>query len=294
MNIRSVLRTGYSTLSGAKADTPMLDAVVLLAEAAGLTKEKLIASFPGEIDEKSYSRFKHFLDLRCSGQPVSYILNRKEFYGLEFYVDSRVLVPRPDTETLVEAVLEMVACDDSLTDVLDICTGSGCVAITLKYINKDLKVSASDISGDALKVFKKNCINILGYTLPVYESDLFSGITEKYDIIAGNPPYLFDDEVHKLKKLNWPEPELALSGGKNGTGIANRIIRDAVHYLNTGGYLIMEAAEPQMAELYGLMDLNGYDNIRIRNDLAGRKRVICGRVKKGGRYPADRQETAGK
>ncbi len=280
MNIRSVLNTGYSTLSCMGVDTPMLDATVLLAEAAGFTKEKLLASFPGEIDEKSYSRFKYFLDLRCSGQPVSYILNRKEFYGLDFYVDSRVLVPRPDTETLVEAVLETVTCGDSPTDVLDICTGSGCVAITLKYINKDLKVSASDISGNALKVFKKNCINILGYTLPVYQCDLFSGITEKYDIIAGNPPYLLDDEIYKLKKLNWPEPELALSGGENGIGIAKRIIEDAVHRLNTDGYLIMEAAEPQMTELYGLMDLNGYDNIRIRKDLAGRKRVICGRVKK--------------
>ena len=277
MNIQSVLREGYSILYYAEVETPMLDATVLLSEAIGFTKEKLLASLPDEIDKDSYNRFKYFLDLRCSGVPVSYIRHKKEFFGHEFYVDERVLVPRPDTETLVEAALEIVKKDKGVEDILDICTGSGCVAITLKYNCMELHVSASDISKDALDVCNLNSQKILGLSIPLYRSDLFNSISGKYDIITGNPPYLLSEEMERLKKLNWPEPKLALYGGEGGIEIAGRIIQDAPSYLTRGGYLILEAAEPEMPALKNLMVLRGYDSIYTIRDLAGRERVICGR-----------------
>ena len=277
MNIQSVLREGYSILYYAEVETPMLDAAVLLSEAIGFTKEKLFASLPDEIDSSSYSKFKRFLDLRCSGMPVSYIRHKKEFFGLEFYVDERVLVPRPDTETLVEAALERAKADRGVKNVLDICTGSGCVAIALKYTFRELNISASDISRDALDVCAINSRKILEASIPMYLSDLFNSIPGEYDLITGNPPYLLADEVESLKKLQWPEPKLALYGGKGGTESAEKIIEDAPFYLTKGGYLMLEAAEPEIPVLNNLMILRGYDSIYTVKDLAGRDRVICGR-----------------
>jgi len=277
MKIQSVLHEGYSILYYAEVETPMLDATVLLSEATGLRKEKLLASLPDEIDDYSYKRFKQFLDLRCSGIPVSYIRHKKEFFGLEFYVDERVLVPRPDTETLVEAAMEKAKADSNIKDILDICTGSGCIAIALKYNLKKLNVSASDISRDTLDVCALNSTKILGHSIPMYLSDLFKSVPGKYDIITGNPPYLLADEVEGLKKLKWPEPKLALYGGKDGVETAGRIIEDAPSWLNKGGYLMLEAAESQMPLLDNLMLLRGYVSIYTVKDLADRERVICGR-----------------
>jgi len=283
MNIQSVLHEGYSILYYAEVETPILDATVLLSEAIGFTKEKLLESLPDEIDSNSYNRFKHFLDLRCSGVPVSYIRHKKEFFGLEFYVDERVLVPRPDTETLVEAALERAKTDRNINNILDICTGSGCVAIALKYTFRELNVSASDISGNALDVCVLNSRKILGVSLTLYLSDLFNSIPGKYDIITGNPPYLLAEEMKGLKKLKWPEPKLALYGGKDGIETLKKIIEDAPLYLNSGGYLMLEAAEVEMSALSNLMTLRGYDSIYKVKDLAGRDRVICGRYSSTGK-----------
>jgi len=286
MTFRALLTQGYDTLFYAEVQTPLLDAVVLLAHAMGVTKERLLASLPEEAPAGAEERFRGFLDLRCAGVPVSYIRRVKEFYGLEFYVDERVLVPRPDTEVLVEKVLQVVRADPSLRRVHDACTGSGCVAVSLKHAAPGLEMSASDISAPALQVAALNAERILGSPLPSFASDLLDSVPGSFDLIASNPPYLRDDEVEGLRKLGWREPELALAGGGDGTGLAQRLIRAAPARLNPGGWLMLEAAPQQITKLFALMDQAGFHTIDVEKDLAGASRVIAGRLPPGARPPS--------
>ena len=278
MTARSLLTQGYDTLFYAEVQTPFLDAVVLLAHAMEATKEKLLASLPDELPPDVESRFRSFLDLRCTGVPVSYIRRVKEFYGLDFYVDERVLVPRPDTEVLVEKVLQCIHADPRLRRVHDACTGSGCIGIAVKRTAPDLEVSASDISTAALEVAAVNAERLLGGTLPAFHSDLLESVPGSFDLIASNPPYLRDDEVADLRKLGWREPELALAGGRDGTALAERLIRAAPARLSAGGWLVLEAAPMQITKLFALMDQAGFHTIDVEKDLAGSSRVIAGRL----------------
>jgi release factor glutamine methyltransferase len=222
--------------------------------------------------------YRALLDRRCQGIPVSYLRRIKEFYGMEFYVDERVLVPRPDTEVLVEKVLRVVRGDPGLRRVHDACTGSGCVGIALKRTVPGLEVSASDISAHALEVAELNGQRLLGKGLPAFRSDMLDGVPGPFDVIAGNPPYLRDDEVADMRKLRWPEPEHALRGGIDGTALAERLIHAAPGKLAPGGWLVLEAAPVQFNKLYALMDQAGFHSIDVEKDLAGRDRVIAGRL----------------
>jgi len=278
MIVRSLLAQGYDTLFYAEVQTPFLDAVVLLAHSMAVTKEKLLASLPDEVPPAIEARFRELIDLRCTGRPVSYIIKRKEFYGLDFYVDERVLVPRPDTEVLVEKVLQCIRSDPRLRRVLDACTGSGCIGISVKHTAPGLDVSASDISASALEVAALNADRILGGALPAFRSDLLESVPGSFDLIASNPPYLRDDEVTDLRKLGWREPELALAGGRDGTALAERLIRTAPSRLNPGGWLVLEAAPLQINKLFALMDQAGFHTIDVEKDLAGSSRVIAGRL----------------
>jgi release factor glutamine methyltransferase len=252
MTIKDALRQATSVLYYAEVETPYLDACVLLAHALKLSKEQLFVSFYRELAPDEYARFKEFLDLRCSGRPVSYIRGVKEFYGLEFYVDERVLVPRPDTETLIEAARVILTEHEAFKKVHDLGTGSGCIAVTLKHLFPMLEVSASDIT----------------------RSDLFHGLKGRFDLIVSNPPYLTDAETDAMKKTGWPEPELALRAGPDGCSYLKEIIRAAPAFLNPGGYLALEAAPPQIKICKDFMNKLNYINSTVVRDLAGRDRVI--------------------
>ena len=278
MTVRSLLARGYDILFYAEVQTPFLDAVVLLAHARETTKERLLASFPDEVPPGVEAKFREYLDLRCTGVPVSYIRRTKEFYGLDFYVDERVLVPRPDTEVLVEKILQCVRAEPRLRRVHDACTGSGCIGIAVKSTAPALEVTASDISGPALEVAALNAERLLDGSFPAYRSDLLDTVPGTFDLIASNPPYLRDDEVRGLAKLGWREPPLALAGGRDGTDLAGRLIRSAPSRLSPGGWLVLEAAPLQMTKLFALMDQAGFHTIDVEQDLAGSGRVIAGRL----------------
>jgi release factor glutamine methyltransferase len=276
MTARELLGRGYQTLFLAEVDTPMLDAVILLAFAMNLSKEKLLSSLPEAVEGGSEERYRDFLEQRSAGKPVSYIRRVKEFFGLDFYVDERVLVPRPDTETLVEKVLDIRRSDPGIRDVHDACTGSGCIAISLKRMAPELRVSASDISAPASEVFRINAERILGEEIPFFLSDLLDGVPGSFDVISANPPYLQDGEMDNLNKIGWPEPDLSLRGGKDGTAIAARLIKNAARKLRPHGWLVLEAAPSQFLKLFALMDQAGFRAISVDSDLAGRDRVISG------------------
>ncbi|HAK45580.1 MAG TPA: peptide chain release factor N(5)-glutamine methyltransferase [Spirochaeta sp.] len=255
-------------------DTPMLDASVLLAEAADMSREKLFASYPDTVSPEVLAEYEKLLEKRLSGLPVSYIRNRKEFFGREFYVDSSVLVPRPDTEVIIEKALQLL---ERSSAVLDLCTGSGCIAATLKLEQPDLSLTASDISKPALTVASRNA-DALDAKISFAESNLFENISGRFDMIVTNPPYLKTGETDGMTTSGWPEPMLALDGGGDGLDLIRIIIITSLDYLNDNGYLLIEAGPQQAEVISALLQDAGFSDIEITHDMAGRNRVTSGRV----------------
>ncbi len=279
MTVQETLRYGYTVLKNRGVETPFLDATLLLGESLSLTKEQILSSYPDQISESEFSRFEQFLEERINGYPISYIRKKKEFYSLEFYVDNRVFIPRPDTEILVDMAKEIIKHNTWVKKAHDVCTGSGCVAITLKHEFPPLSISASDLSGHAEEVFHLNSMMNLGWILPFYRTDLLAGIQQKFDLIVSNPPYLTENETKEMKKTNWPEPVMALNGGHDGLDTCRRLINQSMKALNDNGFLIVEAAFDQMDRLRDMMASAGYANVQVSRDLAGHERVIAGQKK---------------
>ena len=298
MTVQEALREGYSILRRARVKTPFLDATVLLSEACSCSKEQLYRGIPEDLNQRTYPGadasayevYSNFLKLRCRGLPVSYIRQKKEFFSLEFRVDDRVFVPRPDTECLIEVALELVerfihdragvpeTSADRPVAVHDVCSGSGCIAITIKHECPSLSVTASDLSEAASELFEINSRLILDQVLPFSVSDLFDDVTGPFDVIVSNPPYLRTEVVSSMRNSGWPEPLMALDGGADGTELPIRLIRDAVEKLLRPGYLALEADPHQMECLSAVMRYHHFDAIRIAKDLTGRNRVISGRI----------------
>lgn len=259
-------------------ETVYLDAVVLLAEAASITKERLYASFSDPLPEQIFRRFEGFLRQRLSGVPVSYIRNKKEFYSREFYVDHRVLVPRPDTEIIVEETIRLGKMFEPPVSILDLCTGSGCIAVTLAAeAEYPAHITGADISGEAGEVFLRNSRDLLGRELPFIQTDLFDAIPGSFDIICSNPPYLTDAEIKKFREIGWPEPETALAGGEDGLYIVRKIVKKSVEHLKQNGYLLIEASPEQMEQISAQLQKGGFADIRRIKDFGQRERVISAR-----------------
>lgn len=273
--VREALQEGASRLSS--ADTPFLDAAVLLAHAMGVSKEQLLAAYPDPVPQGVFSRYEEYLDARLRGIPVSYIRNKKEFYGLPFYVDQRVLVPRPDTETLIEHALELLDGRPWMRRVLDLGTGSGCIAVTLAYLRPSLEITAADLSAEALEVAQMNARHLLTESPRFLQSDLFAAVDERFDLILSNPPYLTSEELRRMAAENWPEPPAALDGGEDGLDCVRRIVEEGFAYLSDNGYLVLEAGMDQTEHIGELLRRRGYRDVETRRDLGGRHRTICGR-----------------
>ena len=256
-------------------DTPMLDASVLLSHAADISREKLFASYPDELPPETADKFAILIAKRLEGYPVSYIRNIKEFYGRDFYVDEAVLVPRPDTEIIIEKALELGG--SSPLKVLDLCTGSGCIAATLKLESPSWTLTASDVSAAALEVAKRNAEE-LGAEVSFTESSLFDSISGRFDMIVTNPPYLTTGEYKLMSDARWPEPELALAGGEDGLDLIRIIIKSSLDYLSDNGYLLIEAGGSQAEKISELLAASGFTDIEITTDMAGRNRVTSGRT----------------
>lgn len=276
--VREVLEEGTSLLKNAvsSSETPFLDALILLTYVLGISKEKLLASYPDIIVKSCYNSYFDLLKKRAKNYPVSYLTQKKEFFGLTFYVDENVLVPRPDSEILVETAVKILEKSPQIKKVLDLCTGSGALAIALKYTIPHIDILCSDISGNAIEICRKNCTSILGKELKIIESNLFDKIEGKFDIIITNPPYLTDEETEKMMKTGWKEPQIALKGGKEGLDFITKIIDKAPDFLEKNGYLLIESSIDQTEIIRELMDSENYCNTEIIKDLSGRNRVTAG------------------
>ncbi len=235
-----------------------------------------------QVPEERVNQVQALLERRLKHEPIQYILGEQEFMGLPFHVCPDVLIPRQDTESLVEFLLtyekaQSMKSPDPLK-VLDVGTGSGAIAIALAVLGQDLRVEASDISLGALKVARENSVlNHVSENMVFIESDLFESINGNYDVIVSNPPYIPLGQGEKLQKeVNGFEPHTALFGGQDGLDFYRKMIPEAKAYLEMGGMLIFEAGHDQATQIERLMSENGYKSVGRFADLRGIERFIYG------------------
>lgn len=278
MTVREAQTVGAAQLERGGVGTPALDAALLLAHTLGCDRGALYARHVEDLPPDAEYRYRWLLDRRGEGLCVAYLVGYKEFRGLSFSVDPAVLVPRPDTETLVEAALDWVdRRGDRPLRVLDVCTGSGCVAIALKAERPRLDVSACDISEAALEVAKRNNQTLLPPPgVAFYLSDLLESVPGAFDLVVSNPPYIPSAEIDRLEREVRREPRLALDGGDDGLDLVRRLVYDARKLLVPGGRLLLEAGWDQSPEISRLLSEAGFDTIESYRDLGGHPRVTGG------------------
>lgn len=214
------------------------------------------------------------------GKPLQYITNQQEFMKLNFYVDENVLVPRPDTEILVEEVIEIVK-KQKKEQILDLCTGSGAIGISIAKYVASSNVVLADISKEALQVAKKNAKqNGVEKQITLIQSNLFEKIQTTFDIIVSNPPYIRSKVIKTLQKEVQQQPQIALDGGEDGIFFYRDIIKKAKQYLNPNGYLCLEIGYDQKESVIGLLEeSNQYQEIENKKDLSENDRVIIAKVR---------------
>lgn len=233
-----------------------------------------------EQDEMGPEQEKAYLELtrrRCQRMPLQYLTGEQEFMGLPFHVNEHVLIPRQDTEVLVEEAIRIIRQDLPDAKVLDLCTGSGCIGISIQSFCPDVTVTGADISQEALQVAQKNAVQ---NQMPVQfiHSDLFAEISDTYDMIVSNPPYIPSEVIETLMpEVRDHEPMGALDGKSDGLYFYEKITRQSVEHLKEGGYLLYEIGHDQADAVSGFMKENGFYDIKVIRDLAGLDRVVTGR-----------------
>lgn len=273
MTIKEILNYAIKILNENNIEDYKIKSKILVAFVIGRPKEYLIAHDNEEITEKEEKTIKKYTQELAQGKPIQYITNSQEFMKLDFFVNENVLIPRPDTEILVEEVLS-IAKEQNIVKILDLCTGSGAIAVSLAKNLPNAQIIASDISAKALDVAKinaeKNKTNI-----KIVQADLFEGIDEEFDIIVSNPPYIKTEIIKTLNKDVQEEPFIALDGGETGLEIYKRIIEDAYKILKTNGFLCLEIGYDQKDDVINLInETNNYSNIYSKQDLAGNDRIV--------------------
>ena len=277
MTYREAIELGVDTLSKAQIDNPDLDAWYLLQMVCKIERSFYYLHEEEEITEEQQKEYEIALKKRTERVPLQYIIGEQEFMGLAFKVNSNVLIPRQDTETLVEEALKV--CKSGM-QVLDLCTGSGCIIISLMRNAPGMTGTASDISKQALLVAKENGKN---HEVDVewIRSDLFDNITGKFDLIVSNPPYIPTAEISRLMpEVRDFEPFDALDGREDGLYFYREIIEQSQDYLNSEGYLFLEIGFDQGEAVSALMRENGFTDVEVVKDLAHLDRVVKGKGKK--------------
>lgn len=274
MTGRALVREGEEVLAAAGVKEPGYDARALFLFAAQLTLTDYVRSADGEVPEEVRAAFLSYCERRAEGEPLQYITGSAPFYGRDFYVDEGVLIPRFDTETLIEAVLPRMRRG---MRVLDLCTGSGCIPVTLALEGPgETKVTGSDISEAALRVAGINASR-LGARVRFIRSDLFFQISGRYDIITANPPYIRSADIDRLdKEVRLYEPRTALDGSEDGLLFYRRIAGDAGAHLVPGGLLAFETGADQAEDVRAVMRDSGFCDLTVFKDLAGLDRVVLG------------------
>lgn len=263
-------------LKDKQADSPRLDAEVLLAHILGVQRIALYTRFDELASDEVRNRYRQMVKQRVEGCPVAYLVGFKEFYNLRFNVTPAVLVPRPETELLVLEAIRL-AKPHSTPRIVDVGTGSGAVALTLAKHLPQARVTAIDLSPEALEVAKKNADQHKLTSVRFLQGDLLQPVaSEKFDLVVSNPPYI-DSEVVKQLPITVKnfEPKLALDGGPGGTAIIERLATEAKAVLEPGGHLLLEIGADQGKSVPALLErLGGYGPVTVLPDHAGLPRVV--------------------
>jgi release factor glutamine methyltransferase len=276
-----LLSEGAQRLEGI-TETPRLEAELLLAHALRCTRSQLLARLKEEVDT---AIFQALVDRRLAHEPVAYILGTWEFFSLEFRTRPPMLIPRPETEHLVEAALDYVKnCPVALEapSILDLCTGSGCVAITLARNVGNSQVTATDLNPDAIALTLENAA-LHGVDLRCLEGDLFEALppdAKLFDIIVSNPPYVEEGEWPTLSAdiRDYEDPRALLSGA-DGLDLIRRLINEAGAFLKPGGLLAFEMGERHVATVETMLHAAGFVHVSCRADLAGIPRIAVAQIK---------------
>jgi release factor glutamine methyltransferase len=268
--------TDYLKKSG--ADSPRLDAEVLLAEARGCQRIELYTSFEEVVDDAVRAKFRELVKRRAEGMPVAYLVGRKEFYSLSFRVTPDVLIPRPETEHVVITVLDLLKGKAS-PGIVDVGTGSGCIAVTLAKHLPTARVTAIDVSAGALAIARENATTHgVADRITFVESDLLANLPrgDSLDVIVSNPPYVTEAEWTELPtELRDFEPKLALVGGATGLEITRRLVPQAAERLKPGGWLVLEIHSGLERQTHELLAADGrYQKVATIKDLSQLPRVV--------------------
>lgn len=279
MNIKQALEEAKNILKSNNFEDSNIIAKELLSYVLKKDKVYLTINSDTALTDTEYAEFTKYIEQIIDGKPLQYITQKQEFMGMEFFMNENVLIPQPDTEILVETVLDICKrYGKQSLKILDLCTGSGAIAISLSKI-LNTQVFASDVSIKALKVAEKN--NVLNNSkVEFIESNLFEQINgEKFDIIVSNPPYIKNEEIKLLSKQVQNEPYIALSGGEDGLDFYRKIIDEAYKHINKNGYLCLEIGYDQKEDLIKLIKQNeNYEYENCIKDLSNNDRCIIAKI----------------
>lgn len=279
--VRDVVAWMTDDLRKRGVDAARLDAELIVAHALKIDRVKVIVEGMRMLEPQELETIRALFKRRRGYEPIAYLRGFREFYGRTFRVDRRVLVPRPDTEILVEVALSRLHNRELGARVVDLCTGSGCVAITLKLERPTMTVDATDLSPDALAVARDNAQRLGAvWNVRFAAGDLFAPLGPPrpiYDLVVSNPPYIATDEIPTLQPdVREHEPLLALDGGKDGLDLVRRIVADAPRWLRKGGALAMEIGAGQAPAVAAIFEAGGFSDVQRNQDYAGHERVVSG------------------
>jgi release factor glutamine methyltransferase len=279
-DIRTLLQQTARELALGGSPSARLDAEVLLMRFLNIDRPALLMHPERELDAQESDGFARWIARRRSGEPVAYITGQKEFWSLPFEVGPGVLIPRPETECLVEEALTCCGAETGNLRIIDIGTGSGAIAVVLARERPTARVAATDLSPDALAVARRNAQRhgVAG-RIDFHEGDLFASTVGSFALIVSNPPYIPEDVYPLLPEgIRAFEPAPALLAGLDGTAVHARIIREGARRLKPGGWLLLEIGEGQAGPVEALFREAGfYDTIRTRADYGGADRVVIAR-----------------
>ena len=281
MTVKQLLQTGIVMLEKNNIENPIMHARILLENTLQVNREYIVVNDKEVVNKIKESNYLENINRLINGEPIQYITNYQEFMELDFYVDENVLIPRADTEILVEEAINFIRKNKKKNlKVLDMCTGSGAIAISIAKNIESVKVYAVDLSEKALEVAQRNALqNSVLDKCEFIKSDMFENIKERFDVIISNPPYIRKKDIENLDVNVQKEPLMALDGGEDGLDFYRILIDNAYKFLEKDGLLFLEIGYDQKEEVMSLFkESYKYKDIYSKKDLSGNDRIICATI----------------
>lgn len=280
MRLFELVKYGQGMLEESGVPDAEIDAALLWEHASGMNRTDMFFERDGDISTELETGYLELIRRRCTREPLQYITGVQNFMGYDFCTSENVLIPRQDTEILVETALNLTKSSQKTLDVLDMCCGTGCIGISYGLLRPDSKVTLADISGDAIRVTRKNITKLCDEPerFDVINTDLFGDVDGQFDLILSNPPYIKSDVIEALMpEVRDNEPRLALDGKADGLYFYRIIVSQAIKYIKDEGYVVFEIGNDQAEDVQHLFVDTGYDDVHVVQDLCRNDRVVYGR-----------------